>query len=477
MAKPYISPWRVVMFGLAIGAGLVLVSLIPTGKWSITASWSLKWPQLHKLLQADSTTVIDMATLRKKEISDSLALVESLASQDSLVVMTQNARQHQAAIHFPEGQDTLFHSLFRAMEKAKTSELVRIMHYGDSQIEIDRLTEVVREGLQQKFGGGGPGLQPPLQVIPSGTVKQTNTGPFRRFAIWSPDSVSPGHRRYGPLLNFTLVQGPEAQVQFSPGFSISPKARNYSRIKILVGQATEDVTIAVNGQTQMLSAAQGFQSLSFDVAQPGGTLSISFSTTESGSFELYGFSLESKQGVVLDNLPMRGCSGTIFTRVDQSLLFKGWDALGTDALWLEFGGNAVPSIESQAEAGRFARSFEQQLKMFRKYKPNLPILVIGPSDMSTRIEGSFQPYPFLDATRDSLKAAAFRQGCAYFDMIEAMGGLGAMPAWVKESPPLAGGDYIHFTPAGAKKMGDLLLQSFLREFNLYTLRKKKHHAS
>jgi hypothetical protein len=477
MAKPYVSPWRVVLFSLAIGAGLVLVSLIPTGKWSITESWSLKWPQLHKLLQADTTPVIDMAAMRQQEIADSLALVEALASQDSLTIMTQNARKHQAAIHYPEGHDTLFHPLFRALEKSKTSELVRIMHYGDSQIEIDRLTEVVREGLQQKFGGGGPGLQPPLQVIPSGTVKQTNLGNFRRFAIWSPDSVSPGHRRYGPLLNFTHVQGPEAQVQFSPGFSISPKARNYGRIKILAGQATEEVTVSVNGQSQTLSPAQSFQSLSFDVAQPGGTLSISFSTTESGSFELYGFSLESKQGVVVDNLPMRGCSGTIFTRVDQSLLFKGWDALGTDALWLEFGGNAVPSIESQAEAGRFARSFEQQLKMFKKYNPNLPILVIGPSDMSTRIEGEFQPYPFLDATRDSLKAAVFRQGCAYFDMIEAMGGLGAMPAWVKESPPLAGGDYIHFTPAGAKKMGDILLQSFLREFNLYTLRKKKHHAS
>lgn len=476
MANPYISPWRVVKFGMAIGGGLLLVSLIPGGKCSITNDWDLKWPQLSKLLRSESSPIVDMAALRKQEMADSLALVEALASQDSLTVMTRNARKHPAAIHFPENQDTLLHPLFRALDQSKKSGLVRIMHYGDSQIEIDRLTEVVREGLQQSFGGGGPGLQPPLQVIPSGTVKQTNSGTFRRFAIWSPDSVSPGHRRYGPLLNFTLVQGPEAQVQFSPGFSISPKARHYSRIKVLAGEATENVTISVNGQQQVLSATDGFRAFSFELSNPGSPLTVSFSTGEAGSFELYGFSLESKHGVVVDNLPMRGCSGTIFTRVDQSLLFKGWDALGTEALWLEFGGNAVPSIESKEEAGRFARSFELQLKMFRKYQKHLPIIVIGPSDMSTRIDGEFQSFPYLGATRDSLKAAAFRQGCAYFDMIEAMGGLGAMPAWVKESPPLAGGDYIHFTPAGAKKMGDMLLQSFLREYNLFTLREKKRHA-
>ena len=52
---------------------------------------------------------------------------------------------------------------FKKLENAKTKK-VRIMHYGDSQIEGDRISGRLRERLQKEFGGNGAGLS---AVIPA----------------------------------------------------------------------------------------------------------------------------------------------------------------------------------------------------------------------------------------------------------------------------------------------------------------------
>jgi hypothetical protein len=49
---------------------------------------------------------------------------------------------------------------------------VRVLHYGDSQIEEDRLTQQIREALQARFGGRGVGLMPLAQTIPTRTIRQ-----------------------------------------------------------------------------------------------------------------------------------------------------------------------------------------------------------------------------------------------------------------------------------------------------------------
>ena len=63
--------------------------------------------------------------------------------------------------------DTLFEMLDSASLKGKT---VRIMHYGDSQLEMDRISSVLRQKLQERFGGCGPGMVPLIQRVASSSV-------------------------------------------------------------------------------------------------------------------------------------------------------------------------------------------------------------------------------------------------------------------------------------------------------------------
>lgn len=52
--------------------------------------------------------------------------------------------------YLPEDDYTFFDTVFTAFEKAD-SNAVRVVHYGDSQIEIDRVTHVIRDTLQKMF--------------------------------------------------------------------------------------------------------------------------------------------------------------------------------------------------------------------------------------------------------------------------------------------------------------------------------------
>lgn len=480
MANRAVSPWRVVLALVLVGGILLGVSLIPgDGKIQITENFAVKFPRAEKMFLADTLPMVDLKAIREKEIADSIALAESLKMEDSLTVLRSTYRNQAAAILFPDETDTVLFPLFRKLDNPE--QFVRILHYGDSQIETDRMTNVIREGLQEKFGGGGAGLQPAIQMIPSGTIRQQNSGNFRRYAVWDYKSEKPVHNRFGPLLNFAEVTGAYARVTFTHGYNATTFTKKTKRLEILLGEISHPLGICVvNRDTVFLDTiwpGNGlFQTISVNLKAGSEEVAIHFSQNPEGRFELYGFGLEGDRGVAMDNLPMRGCSGTVFTKLEKSHYFKSLKDIRTAALFLQFGGNAVPSIQSRAHAGRFAREFERQIQLFREFNPGIPILVIGPSDMSTRIDGEYRPYPYLSAVRDSLKAAAFRQECAYFDMIEAMGGLNAMPAWVNASPALAGGDYIHFTPAGAKKMGRMLMHSLLREYEIFKLSENQDYA-
>ena len=52
-----------------------------------------------------------------------------------------------------------------------------------------------------------------------------------------------------------------------------------------------------------------------------------------------------------------------------------------------------------------------------------------------------------------------------------MGGENSMRDWVKHNPPYAGPDYIHFTPRGARIVGDALARTLLVYHDFYSLRK------
>ena len=76
-------------------------------------------------------------------------------------------------------------TFFQKLEQAHRMQ-VDVYHWGDSQIEGDRITGALREHFQKEHGGQGAGWVMPLTPAPTFAVRQSTTGGVRRVAGFGP---------------------------------------------------------------------------------------------------------------------------------------------------------------------------------------------------------------------------------------------------------------------------------------------------
>ena len=82
-------------------------------------------------------------------------------------------------------------------------EQVRIMYYGDSQIEGDRITSYLRKTLRISYGGTGPGLfLPVMPVMYTKTIWLKSSSNWKRFNYLSYKSGEIAHNKLGPFMAF-----------------------------------------------------------------------------------------------------------------------------------------------------------------------------------------------------------------------------------------------------------------------------------
>ena len=139
---------------------------------------------------------------------------------------------------------------------------------------------------------------------------------------------------------------------------------------------------------------------------------------------------------------------------------------------LQYGGNSVPYLKTDKVISNYKENIRKQIRYVQELAPKAKIIFIGPSDMATTINGKRQTYPKLPGLVDSLRVSANACGAAYWDIYGVMGGQNSMIQWVSARPALAGSDYVHFTLAGSKKVGDMFSDAFFLYYEYYRWRKK-----
>ena len=129
--------------------------------------------------------------------------------QDTLAFYRKFFFENPDRIYLPENDLYFFDPLFEEMEQAsRQSRPLRILHYGDSQIEMDRISQDLREGLQERFGGKGTGFFPALSNVPSATIYKSASGGFVQYTMYGDSTtVRAGHNRYGLLAQVVQLYG------------------------------------------------------------------------------------------------------------------------------------------------------------------------------------------------------------------------------------------------------------------------------
>lgn len=465
------KPSRTLFFIMAVVAALALVCLVfPKGGITI-AGITLRMPTVASVLAGpDTDPEVDIEQIDINRRTKAEEMIYAKLS-DRVAYYADFVADSSRGFALPDDNVRFFDAFFAKAEKAaEEGRVVRILHYGDSQIEMDRMSDVLRAYMQATFGGQGAGLLPFSQTIPCTSVSQYATGDYTRYASYGDSTVSRNHGLYGPMAKCCRVNSTaSANITATKSDTRDEHLKCFSKVTVLFDNLSGNlaISIAANGITdQKVSTDMGVGSLSWQLDKPATSVRV----TVQGMADIYGIMVDGHSGVSVDNISMRGASGHQIQMIDSARLAQSFALMDVGLIIFQYGGNSVPYLYGEPSRQNYANEMGRQLRILHNTCPDAQILFIGPADMC-RIdeEGGLRTYPHLEEVVKSLKKTALDHDAAFWSMYDVMGGKGSMSTWVKNG--LGGGDYLHFSQKGADKMAGYLVDAFKTMYDLYLLHK------
>ena len=197
--KPATIVWMLVLLNLVLG---LLVLLFPKSERSFTINSEI--PFIHLVDVEDTSTntgdlrlqfvsATDLFTPKNKVVVDIDSVLGDIAMdtvvEDTVVIDTSfNEPELNRKIQYVKVERSVLHGFFEALFEVEngSEELIRILHYGDSQLEGDRISDYLRNKMQNRFGGYGPGIVLPIDVSHARvSIRQSESRDWKKYAIYS----------------------------------------------------------------------------------------------------------------------------------------------------------------------------------------------------------------------------------------------------------------------------------------------------
>ena len=148
---------------------------------------TIKFPSLKEVMGEEKEEEPEISVEEILAMSEMNA--EIAAEKDSLVKFFNTS---PTRFYTPNNDHSFFDPVFKELEKADSNK-VRILHYGDSQLEEDRMTFILRDTLQSMFGGDGQGMMP-ARTHYTFSMAGSASGSITRYMIFAPDRRSGGNK-------------------------------------------------------------------------------------------------------------------------------------------------------------------------------------------------------------------------------------------------------------------------------------------
>lgn len=421
-------------------------------------------PELPPELPEDALPAGDATLIASHGLTDALAGLRGTPQEKRAVELeTLGTRMRTRHVELDAGcrardpggacQEEALAPFFRrlaALERGEETAMVRGIHFGDSLIASDHITDVIRDRLQARHGNGGPGwlfLDRPTR----GSGRTVRTGIASDG--WTIEKITDRTWPKGVTGLSGVIysaSGTETSTFKTGGVS---SAEVWFRTKPGGGalELTADGANVGRVITDFPDDAPGYAR----IALPAGSKSLQLKTSGK-PVQVYGVSLEQDgPGVVYDSIGLPGSTAKVLMRPDPAT-FKHQLAQRDPALIvLMLGGNEAFELSRKRTTLDEARaSLTTLVQHLRKLQPQAACLMSGTLDAGVRtMGGDVVPRIGSREISDIIREVAAAEGCAYWDALEAMGGVGVTKAWLEAR--LMHEDLVHPRATGADLLGHL----------------------
>lgn len=321
------------------------------------------------------------------------------------------------------------------------NNVYRIIHFGDSHIQADKLTSEIRNRFQKEGRNGGSGIIFPYSLCgsfgPSGVQSKIQGKYSYVTQLKNPANLPIG------LMGYSISLPKESKIimQFDDNF----QGKTGKSITIWVQSLTDSTHILLDANWELTSRknlGHGIYTYSYKSNYIQNQISIQ--SIFNSAFWGLEFNLES--GISYQQNGLVGAQFTHLIKYDEEVIEQLIE-IKPDLLVFSYGTNEAYDI---IDSKYYFEKVSQFLNLLKRKLPKTSILITNAPD--TRSGGKTPVSQII--INETLKKVSEHCQTAYFDLNKAMGGWGSLYNWQKKGFVLK--DQLHFNKEGAKVLGQLI---------------------
>jgi lysophospholipase L1-like esterase len=350
-----------------------------------------------------------------------------------------------------------FFDALDALEKGERKDAVRIVHFGDSLIASDYISDVLRRRLQKRFGNGGAGFLFVDRPSRFGGLKTRAGDASAGFEITKVPEPLASDGLYG-------FAGVSFQARSSENTRYNLRGAQKATLFYLAQPGGQDIDVVIDGKDagKIPTVASVRESATAMLPIKAGDKRLEIKTKP--GTRLYGVALERGPGVTLESIGLPGAYAGAYLKIEEQNFRTSLAARKPDLNIIMLGGNESLRLDNGwASADAIRKELEAFVSRVTTAAPDAACLVVSPFASGVSTVGA--EIRVRKETR--VVAAIFREvaatsGCAFWDALQAEGGETSILRFTEAR--LMNADLVHPVRKGADLLGHLFETALQRAY-------------
>jgi len=359
--------------------------------------------------------------------------------------------------------DSFFEALYQLRQT--NDRKINIVHIGDSHVQADYLTSIIRRNFHRHFGNAGRGLIVPLRVA---RTNEPNNFKTASNATWKSKRVVFPDQPLPIGIGGVTIETPNPDANLEIYMNDLWLDYSFNSLTLFYEKDSESFDFYLRQtdgknlgkiENKPGDTSLNFSRVTWDEKVNAVTIQSVKKHQGQSRATIYGAVLENSMNGVLYHAI--GVNGAKYRHYREATHFsKQTAALHTDLFIISLGTNEA--IDYPYLDKNFPSEVDNLLTKLKENNPQAKFVLVTPQDVFRQKN---KPNPGILQVRDLILQYAVENGFAFYDMYRAMGGESSARCWSQSA--LLSGDGIHLTRDGYEYQGNLFYHALMKGYNLY----------